>query len=123
MRTLREIYCEKHQCTARQFQRRVFWLCLYPHARVFAPFFLLLHYDFFSPDRALISCAADAVTMARIRDDVRDYFWDSENRSWVREKLRIRVSGQRLKNFARIYLPEGTAFPFAPRESGSNPPV
>ena len=61
--------------------------------------------------------------MKRVREDVRDYFWDSNNQGWLRRVANIRVSGQRLKNIARNYLPEGgSAMPFPPRE-GSNPPM
>lgn len=124
MPTFREIYCEKHQCSPEQFGRRIFWRCLYPHARPLAPLFLLLNYEYFAADRALISCVADAVTMKRVRDEVRDYFWDSNNRGWLRRTVNIRLSGQRLKNLARLYLPEGGSVPpFPPREEDSNPPL
>ena len=126
MPTFREIYCEKHNCSPPQFPRKVFWACLYPHAWLVAPLILLFNYEFFTADRALISSAADATTMKRIREDVRDFFWDSTNRGWLRRTANIRVSGQRLKNLARRYLPEGeSAIPFPPRSDktqGSSPP-
>lgn len=113
MATLADHYCERHKCTREQFVRQAFWKCLYPHARLVAPFILPFNYDFFSADRALINSVADAVTMKRVREDVRDYFWDSENRGWLRQALNIRVSGQRVKNLCRTYLPEGeTPLPF-----------
>jgi len=113
MSTFREIYCDKHKCTPEEFLRRVFRKTLYPHARLFAPFILLLNYDFFTADRTLISCVAEAVDMKRVRDEVRDYFWDSENRGWLRRVANIRISGQRLKNLCRRYIPEGeSAIPF-----------
>ena len=117
MPTFREIYCEQHGCTPENFARRIFWHCLYHHASLAAPFLLLFNYDYFSADRALISSSADATNMKRIRDDVRDFFWDSTNSGWWRRTANIRVSGQRLKNLARRYLPEGeSAIPFPPPE-------
>lgn len=106
MRTLREIYCERHNCSPEQFARRVFWRALYPHGLVVTPFILWLSYDYFSPDRSLIMHAGDATSVSQIRHEVRDYFWDSSNRGWLRRTLRIRISGERLKNLSRDYLPE-----------------
>ena len=115
MRTLRELYCEKHHCPATDFERRAFWRCLYPHARFFAPLILLLYRDFFVSDRMLLRSIAEAVHMQRVRDEVRDFFWDSNNRGWLRHAIRIRVSGQRVKDLARDFLPEGgSRLPFPP---------
>lgn len=122
MPTFLEVYRERHHCTAEQFHHRVLRDCLYPHARLLAPAIRLFNYDFFAADRALISCVAAATTVKRVREEVRDFFWDSNNRGWLRRTVNIRVSGQRLKNLARHYLPEGTATPFSPHE-GSNPPM
>lgn len=116
MQNFREIYCERHSCKPEDFPRRVFWSCLYHHAKIFAPILLLFSYEFFSADRALITSAAEATSMKKIRDDVREYFWDSTNSGWLRRRANIRISGQRLKNLARRYLPEGeTPIPFPPR--------
>lgn len=113
MATLKEIYCQQHKCTVEQFQKRVFRQTLYPHARLVAPLILLFNYEFFSADRTLVSCVAEAENMKRVRNEVRDFFWDSENRGWLRRAANIRISGQRLKNLCRRYLPEGeSAIPF-----------
>jgi hypothetical protein len=101
----------EEKCPAEQFVSRIFWRTLYPHARVVAPFILLFQRSFFEADRSLISAAGDACDMKRIREDVRDFFWDSNNRGWVRRRINIRVSGQKLKDLAREYLPEGVSVP------------
>lgn len=106
MATFCEIYCGRHHCTAAQFQNRVFWSCLYPHARLIVWAILPFSFDYFSADRQLIAGAGEAVSMRRVRDEVRDYFWSSDNRGWWRQTARIRVSGQRLSDLARSYLPE-----------------
>ncbi|HVU25299.1 MAG TPA: hypothetical protein VHE13_14315 [Opitutus sp.] len=120
MQTFREAYCTKHQCPPAEFAARVFWHTLYRHALFVAPLLIWLNYDFFSPDRSLIGHAGDATSVSRIRDEVRDYFWDSSNRGWLRRTLRLRVSGQRLKNLSRQYLPE-TVVPAASASPESNP--
>jgi hypothetical protein len=117
MSTFRERFCEQHRCSPATFVQKVFWASLYPHAIPFAAIILLVNREFFSADRALILSAGDATTMKKIREDVRDYFWDSTNRGWLRRTANIRVSGQRLKNIARRYLPEGASIPFPPRSS------
>lgn len=116
MQNLREAYCARHGCPPEQFARRLFWEALYRHAVVAAPLLLWLNYDYFSPDRSLIVHAGDATSVARIREEVRDYFWDSSNRGWLRRTLKLRISGQRLKQISRRYLPEG-----APRVDSTSP--
>lgn len=124
MRTFLDLYCEKNNCSPEQFHRRVFRHCLYPHARPLAPLIHLFNFEFFAADRTLLLSVANAVTMKRVREEVRDYFWDSNNRGWLRESLRIRMSGQRLRSLAREYLPESnSAAPFPPPESDSRSPL
>jgi hypothetical protein len=105
MATFSEIYCQRHRCDRAEFVTRIFWRTLYPHARIIAPLILLLDRDYFSADRALILGVADAATMQRVREEVREYYWDSSNRGWLRRNAHIRISGQRLKNLARDYMP------------------
>lgn len=109
MPTFRERFCAEHSCPLDQFDRRVFWLCLYPQARPLAWLILLLNYDYFTADRQLIAGAGDAVSMRRVRDEVRDFFWSSDNQGWWRRTANVRVSGQRLRNLASQYLPEKDA--------------
>lgn len=121
MPTFQELYCAKNHCSPEQFHRRVFSHCLYPHARPIAPVIRFFSYDFFAADRTLLVSVAEAVSMKRVREEVRDYFWDSNNRGWMREALRIRMSGQRLKDLAREYLPESSSVPpFPPPESSTS---
>ncbi len=112
MSNFRDRFCEQHRCAPEAFVQKVFWASLYPHAIPVAALILLVNREFFSADRALILGVAEATTLKRVRAEVRDYFWDSTNRGWLRRSANIRVSGQRLKNLARRYLPEGTALPF-----------
>lgn len=97
--------------------RRVFWRTLYPHAVLAAPVFLVFNYEFFVADRDLIASAGRASDMKHVREEVREFFWDTNNHGWLRRRLFIRISGQRLKNLARRYLPEddGSASPVADR--------
>jgi hypothetical protein len=106
MRTFQQIYCDRHRCSPADYHRRLFWQCLYPHAVPFAWLLRVLRPRYFVADDALIRLVADAVTMRVVREEVRDYFWDSNNRGWLRRVANLRVSGQRLKNVARAYLPE-----------------
>ncbi|ACB76577.1 hypothetical protein [Opitutus terrae] len=107
MPTFRESFCAQQRCPTDQFERRVFWRCLYPHARLVAWLILWMDYDYFSADRQLISGAGDAPSMRRVRDEVRDFFWSSDNRGWWRRTAKVRVSGQRLRNLAARYLQDG----------------
>ncbi len=114
MATFQELFCEKNSCSKEEFGRRVLKLSLYPHAALIAPALRLLSGEFFAPDLELVASAGRAVDMKSVRESVRDFYWAASKRGWLHRICYLRVSGQRLKNLARHYLPEGkTVPPFA----------
>jgi hypothetical protein len=114
MATFQDKFCRKNSCPKKEFVQRVFWLSLYPHAVIVAPAFMLLHDKYsayFDLERELISAVGQATDMGIIRERVREYYWDSNNRGWLRRICRIRISGERLKNLARRYFKEDKSIP------------
>lgn len=120
MPSFRERYCSRHHCTAGQFERRVFWACLYPQARALARLILLFNYDFFSADRALIACAGDVTSLRRLREEIHDFGRCSDNRRWLRRSAHIRISGRRLQRLGHDYLPENATTCALPERSAAS---
>ena len=112
MRTFEEIYCERHNCSPKEFSRRLFWKCLHRRAVPIAPVILLVNWDYFFPDRDLISQVRRSEKLNQVWEELREYFIHPNHQGFLRRRLNIRLSGRRLINIAKQYLPA----------SGSPPP-
>ena len=107
--TFTEFFCVKHKISHDDFVREVFNRSLYPHARLLK--WLLIFYDpyYFDPDHELI---ASAGAIGRVRDFVNEAYQFNihpANCGWLRRKLRLRVSTQRLRAIIRETLGYHTA--------------
>lgn len=111
MNSFQETYCASTGCSPPRFCTRVFWHCLNPATAFFAALLGGPNADFFSADRDLIAQVGRAGSMDRIREEVRDYFHDPRNRTWLRRKLKLRLSTARLRALAKAHLddPEASA--------------
>ena len=107
LKSFQELFCEEERCKEGEFSRKVFWRVLYAHAWPFVPLLGGLRSDYFVADRELISGAGRATTMIQLRTEIADFVIDGNNRGWLRERLRIRVSTTRLKRLAGKYLHRG----------------
>lgn len=63
--------------------------------------FFGFRWSFFAPDRLLISATAEAVTLARIDQEIRDFLSDPVNLHLLRGRFRCRISTRKLKDLAR----------------------
>lgn len=100
MRTFEELYCRKWQCPPEQFRRRVFRSALPWHPRVISVLLGGFHGRFFAPDRILIGGVAEAQSLEAIAEEIRDFFMDPANQTFVRKSCRLRISTKRLKAIA-----------------------
>lgn len=105
MKTFQDVFCEKHRCDPERFRRKVFWQTLHPHAVLVAPFLGGFNARLFAADRELLQGVSRAKNMNRVRDEIVDYFLDSQNQGWLHNVANIRISTHRLKNLAKQYLP------------------
>jgi len=112
VKTFEEIFCEKHQCSPREFSDKLFWKCLHRRAIPVAPVILLFNSGYFFPDRSLIAQVRRAERMNQVWEELREYFIHPNHQGFLRRKLNIRLSGRRLIETAKEYLPS----------SGSPPP-
>ena len=96
-----------------EFYRKVFWRCLHRHAIPLVPLLGGYGSDYFAADREFISRVAGAVNMRQVRHEVRAYFTNPANRSWLRMKANVRVSAHRVMRLASKHLPGAdTIHPF-----------
>ena len=104
--------CEKFQCSFEDFDRRVFWKCLYRHALPLAAFLLWAKREFFQPDLELIHSLATTTTFSEVRAEACFIRHDQRMQAgFLRGTLRIRISGRRLAVLAGSTL--------APEREGS----
>lgn len=100
VKTFEQAYCEHHQCDASRFRSHIFWAALPWRAKFVAPLLGRLRGRYFSPERDLIAAVGEAISMARIRDEIRDYFMDPVQHRWLRRLGGIRLSTRRLQRIA-----------------------
>lgn len=104
--TLREAYAAVYDCRPEEFEHRVFWRCLYPHAGVPARWMWWVERDFFRTDLETVHALGEARSSA----DLERAIDDLENNALVersirRGTLRIRLSPSRLGRLLKPLLP------------------
>lgn len=109
MPTFQQAFCAAHRCSIAEFTARVFWRTLPPHAWLIARLLGGSQSRFFAADRAFIASAGGASNLAQIREEIRDFCLNSENRRWWRRRAHVRISCRRLKALARRYLADSAA--------------
>jgi len=121
VKTFRECYCEKYRCKVENFERKVFWRCLYWHAWLLAPLLMFFNEDYFDSDRELVLNVGACTSRQRVKEEIDHYFTHPANARWARCHLRVRLSSHALRRLARQLLDESgkTDKP----ETGSRPPL
>lgn len=100
VKTFEQLYCEHHRCDASRFRSRVFAAALPWRAKLAAPLLGGLGGKYFSPERDLLAAVGEAISMPRIRDEIRDYFMDPVQQRWLRRLAGVRLSTRRLQRIA-----------------------
>ena len=87
------------------FNRRVFWKCLYRHALPLAAFLFWTNREFFRPDLELIQSLSSTTTFSEVKAEASFVRHDQRMQDgFLRGTLRIRISGRRLANLASTTL-------------------
>ncbi len=96
-KNFRQRYCEHFGCPEGEYTRDLFWRVVYhPWA---ARLILLFKRNFYRADRALIRDVGEVDDIIDFYRKTRNFFLDLEKRnSYVRMKLKLRVSVYRLNN-------------------------
>ena len=102
----RDLFCEHFQCTPEKYEPRMFQLCLYRHALLFAPLLRFLSPDFFSRDLATIRQLGIVTSHVEFHDEVEDYFYHMHSYgNFLQRVWRLRISGRRLLLLSSLFAP------------------
>jgi hypothetical protein len=109
MKTLAELYCERHGARLDGFERLVLQRCLHPQARLLRWLLVLLRADYFAADRELIAAAGRLTRAARFPAEVAEYHYHPANSGRLRREWKLRLSVGRLQQLVLDTFAEETA--------------
>ncbi len=91
-------FCEEYNCTREEYVKKVFSIALYSHARIPAFFLRIFYPSYFKIDREYILEAGETEHPAMFRGEIDIYYGNNlRSRSWLRNKMLIRLSGTKMK--------------------------
>ncbi len=97
-RNFRTAYCEHFGCSEGDYQMRMFWACLYPHARPLARVILKIDPQYFDRDLELIRTLGAVTDLQTMEAEVNDFATQNCEDGLLRRRCHIRTSGQRMLN-------------------------
>ncbi len=105
-RDLRSLFCERFACPPSEFEKRALRKCLYLHVRIIAPLLRWLNPGFFERDRVFIDYFGKAKNWQEVTTEVAAlHYQDSVKPRFVRNALRLRVSGRKANKLAAKLFP------------------
>jgi hypothetical protein len=103
--TFQEAFCARYGCTPDEFPDRVFRCCLYGHAVPLALVLRRLSPAFFRADLELIQQLGLNRDLEEVDATLSDFQYVNRARKhWLRTGLKIRLSGQKVRNLAAELL-------------------
>jgi len=100
-RELRSLFCEQFRCAPADFEKRVFWKCLYPHARVIAALLRLVKPALFERDHHFIRGFGNAKDWKDAKSEIVALrYEDRFHPRFLRNALRIRISRRKANQLA-----------------------
>ncbi len=100
-KTFREAFCERFDCPPEEFERRVFWRCLYRRSLPLAWLVYLLNRSYFLPDLQTIRQLGVSRSPEEFRGELEAFRYQYRTRGGILRELRVRVSGKRLVTLLR----------------------
>ena len=104
-KTFREACCERLEIPVEAFEEKVLWQCLHPRGLLLGKFQWRLNLAFFATDLELIRAVADCTNLTDIRTELSDHRYHNPTSGVRRRFLCLRLSGQRLMDFAAKFVP------------------
>jgi hypothetical protein len=106
-RELRFLFCERFSCSPAQFEKRAFWKCLYPHAKMVALFIRLVKPSFFERDHHFIRCFGNAKNWKEAKSEIVALrYEDRFHPKFLRNTLRLRISRRKANQLASRLFPD-----------------
>jgi len=103
--TFSELFCEKQGVAEKDFERVVLRRTLHRAARILFPL-LNLDRTYFTADREFIRCVGRISRLGQFDSEAQDFAMDSNNTGFLRRRLKLRVSRERLARLVRQTLRE-----------------
>jgi len=104
-KTFRESFCERIGCPADQYEKRVFWRCLYRRSLPLALPVYFFKSQFFTLDLQTIRQLGFARSTVEFRTELENFRYDYRMQGGLLRFLRVRVSGKRLMSLLRTVGP------------------
>ena len=103
--TFEKLFCRSRSCRAEDLEIKVLWRCLY-HSSTLPLAWLVLRFDpdFFRADFQMISEIKEATTHSQVRNILSDHHTEFLKKSFLRNRLKLRVSRTKLISLARAVL-------------------
>ena len=103
--TFAKLFCRIHRCREEDIEERVLWHCLYNSATIpLAWVVLKFDPDFFRADLQMISDIKAATAYVQVREMLADHHTAFLKKSFLRNRLKLRVSRTKLISLARTVL-------------------
>ena len=130
MKTLAELYCERHRLPSTQFEHAVLRRCLYPQARWLKNLLTFIDARYFEPDLELIRAIGGLTRVNGFAAEVADYNYHAANSGRLRREWKLRLSVTRLRALVLGTVGEATSageslapFAAAPSLPAANQPA
>jgi hypothetical protein len=95
--SFRNGFCMKHVIRPERFEREVFWRCVHDRGAWLARMILMVHPGFFRRDLALIREIGGMMSLDQVKDALQRFHKETqESGGFLRRKLKVRLSGERL---------------------------
>jgi len=100
-KTFCERYCERFGCPAEDFEKRLFWKCLYRRSLPLSVLVHRLRPAHFEPDRQAIRQLGLCRSSQEFRVELESFRYDYQTHGGMLRQLRVRISGKRLTALLR----------------------
>ncbi len=100
MKTIRELYCERHGIAIDRFERELLGRSLHRRAKPFY-WMLRLNREYAAPDLDFVRTVGDLRNWRDFQNEVADFRDHPRNRTFLRAMLRQRISSRRLQDIVR----------------------
>ena len=95
-----DLFCRATQCSPEDFDNRVFWLCIYPHAVLPARLIGRVNRDYFKQDLELIERIKHLSKSKEVELELERFRYSRGSQGFLRGVLKMRISGRRLMDLA-----------------------
>jgi hypothetical protein len=105
-KTFREACSEKLGIPPEDFEQALLWRCFPPKGLFFGKLCWNFNRRYFNNDLELLQAVADCTSVSDLLTEISNYRFEIRENGFLRTKLHLRLSGQRLADLAGTLLPQ-----------------